>query len=404
MLGKNIKLVLILISLCFVSLTLNGMDKRKGKSDSSLKTKYLEVVGVPAHGDGVILSDRPHSSLGDIRSKSNSTQKRKSPIIRTPSQHSARADDSVDKEKMQDTLAQHLELRPVIHSVAERDQLGNVFRRWYRYVTDRKANLLNKLVSPLLRTKVLSDGGLEGLRAGKRVEMAVLFCDIRNFTSITELNDPESIMGMLNEYFGSIVKIISKHGGVVDKFIGDAVLAEYFVDSEELTEGYDVDSERHKVCENAVQSALEIIEFTQKFDVAKFNLKDDTEHPYLSDNKLQNGIGISFGNVVFGALGGEDRYELTIIGDEVNLASRLQDLNKNPNIAELLERPIIISERVHNLLSLEKYAGNFRPLGEQRIKGKKDLVNVFGYGKVQLDAVGTSSSMMVASRHFKKKS
>jgi|GEM_PF-4720910 class 3 adenylate cyclase len=268
-----------------------------------------------------------------------------------------------------------------VRSIANRERLNRIFDRWRYYVDNQKALLLNKLISASLRAKALKTG-LKDLRAGKRTESAVLFCDIRNFTSITELNDPQNIMGMLNEYFGSIVKIISKNHGVVDKFIGDAILAEFFCE-ETITD--ESTSDRNNVCLNAVKSALEIIDFTKSFDLTKFNLKDDDNQNFLKDNRLSNGIGITFGNIVFGALGSEDRCELTVIGDEVNLASRLQDLNKNPDISKKLERPIIISQAVHNLLP-KIYEDKFISLGAQHIKGKRADVLAFGYGKILLDS------------------
>jgi class 3 adenylate cyclase len=379
---------------------------RRGLSDSEVKKSIkLKVCEVGLSDESTGSQVRPHSALDSKRPTSSSSTESQSESlpegIKAFSKRIKNPDTTDHGEQLLNVAAQPQDFRPSVRSVAAHDWLKTIFQRWYRFAADKKASMVNKLLSPQLRKELLRSG-IEGLRAGKRVEVAVLFCDIRNFTSITELNEPEDIMGMLNEYFGAIVKIISKNGGVVDKFIGDAVLAEYFIDQEDLDEEEDVAVIKNKVCENAVQSALEIIEFTRKFDVGKFNLKDDEDHHYINENRLQNGIGISFGNVIFGALGSDDRYELTIIGDEVNLASRLQDLNKNPEIAKRLECPIVISQKVYDLLPRDKYACNFFSLGEQHIKGKKNLVNAFGYGKVRLDAAQTAS-VVTANRHFHKK-
>jgi len=141
------------------------------------------------------------------------------------------------------------------------------------------------------------------LEAEQRI-VTILFTDIENYTTITEGLSPVEVERLLNEYFTVIVGIIREHKGIVNKYIGDAVLAIFNAPVN------DPDHARH-----AVQAALEI-------------QRETGEQKFGNGILLKTRIGINTGNVVVGNIGSADRLEYTVIGSEVNVASRLESLNK----------------------------------------------------------------------------
>jgi adenylate cyclase len=160
-----------------------------------------------------------------------------------------------------------------------------------------------RYVSPEVLNMILShleDSWLKGIRS----EATILFTDVRGFTAFSETRDPEKIVGDLNEYFGIATELVLEYGGYVDKFIGDAVLGVF---------GVPIFHTDH--AERAVKAAVAM----QK----KFQQRaDDNSNPLLS----RIGIGINTGVVVSGNLGSQVKMEYTVIGDTVNVASRLNRL------------------------------------------------------------------------------
>ncbi len=143
---------------------------------------------------------------------------------------------------------------------------------------------------------------------GQSKEIAILFTDIRNFTSISEQYAPHELVNILNSYFEGIIDVITKHNGVVDKFIGDAVMA-FFGSPMAL--------------ENASLNALHACnEVRQVID--KFNLELQGKGKPL----FNTGIGLNYGLTTVGNIGSEKKMDYTIIGDQVNLGSRLEGLTK----------------------------------------------------------------------------
>jgi adenylate cyclase len=141
--------------------------------------------------------------------------------------------------------------------------------------------------------------------------------------------------------------IVSMHNGIVNKFMGDAILAIY-----------GLDSDGESAAENAINTAMAILEHTRKIE-----LPDGTS--------LETGIGIHTGRVVAGTIGSEERYEYTFIGDAVNTASRLDGLSKR------LGYGIIISEDAYKLLPSHSRL-DFVDLGDHDVRGKTDQVHVYG--------------------------
>ena len=148
----------------------------------------------------------------------------------------------------------------------------------------------------------------------KKCQVVVLFCDIRNYTKLCGENKDDDVAGFLKAYFKKICTIILNNGGILHQILGDAVVAVFVLEKDKI--GFS------NSCDYAVKSALEILKFTKNFDVKKTNLYG------LKGNKIKNGVGITFGPVVFARLGIKDIYDRIIVGDVMNLDSRLQDLNK----------------------------------------------------------------------------
>jgi adenylate cyclase len=179
---------------------------------------------------------------------------------------------------------------------------------------------------------------------GTRSEATMLFTDIRGFTAFSETRDPEVIVENLNEYFGIATELILEYGGYVDKFIGDAVLCVF---------GVPIFHADH--AERAVKAAVAMQrKLRQRADVSG--------NPLLS----RIGIGINSGVVISGNLGSQVKMEYTVIGDSVNVASRLNGL-AGPG-------EIIISKRIYDLT---RDIVSVKALPPQKIKGKSELVEVF---------------------------
>ncbi len=172
----------------------------------------------------------------------------------------------------------------------------------------------------------------------------ILVTDIAGYTAISEELTPKEIVQMLNEYFSVLVGVIQKHKGVVNKFIGDSIFAMFNVP---------LDDEHH--ASNAVRAALEIEQITKSSVFGK-------------DHHLNTRIGVNTGVVVAGNIGSSDRMEYTVIGDDVNIAARLEQLNKEHGTN------ILIGENTYNLTSNDFH---FTQLGDFQLKGKEKRIKVF---------------------------
>jgi adenylate cyclase len=200
-----------------------------------------------------------------------------------------------------------------------------------------------RYVSPEILDMILSQPEDSWLK-GTRSEATILFTDIRGFTAFSETREPEKIVEDLNEYFGIATELILEYGGYVDKFVGDAVLGVFGVPI------YHADH-----AERAVKAAVAM----QK----KFQQRTgDNSNPLLS----RTGIGINTGVVVSGNLGSQVKMEYTVIGDSVNVASRINNL-AGPG-------EIIISKSIYELT---KNMISVKPLPAQKLKGRSELVEVF---------------------------
>jgi adenylate cyclase len=183
---------------------------------------------------------------------------------------------------------------------------------------------------------------------GRRRDMTVLFSDIRGFTSVTEKGDPEALVAQLNDYFSRMVEIVFRHGGTVDKFVGDMVMALF---------GAPVDDPDHG--EHAVAAAVDMVR-----ELGALNNRWAAEGLAC----LDIGIGVNTGEMIAGNIGSAAIMSYTVIGDNVNLGARLESLNKD------YRSRIIISDATRARL---KGAYDLRALGEVVVKGKTRPVSIF---------------------------
>lgn len=156
---------------------------------------------------------------------------------------------------------------------------------------------------------------------GKRADISILFADIRNFTSISDSLEPEEVSYILNEYFSEMIPIIFKNKGIVNKFIGDALMVIF---------GAPLENQEHP--QQAVKCAVEMFEKARELQ---------SRNRRLTDFPLEIGIGISSGIAFVGNIGSAERHEYSAIGHTVNTASRLETFNK------LYKTNILISESTY---------------------------------------------------------
>ena len=208
-----------------------------------------------------------------------------------------------------------------------------------------------------------------GEAKSQSAELCVLFSDIRNFTGISEANDPQAVTEMLNAYFSLWTRTIRRHGGIVDKFIGDAVMAIFGL---RKAEGKNPPTSESP-CDEAVACLAQMRHSLHSLQ----RELSDRGLPAPSDF----GVGIHFGRLVIGDIGSEERKNFTVIGDTVNVASRLESASKT------LETPCVISEDAYSRLDSANRE-LFRSLGAVRLKGKAESLKVYGYGKQDQERAG----------------
>ena len=166
---------------------------------------------------------------------------------------------------------------------------------------------LNTYADPNVASR-LHQAGASGAIKGERRPVAVMFSDIRGFTAMSDILLPEQVVGLLNDYFAFAAVAVTKNGGTVNKFIGDAVMALF-----EQPPAYKEDTSAPR---NAILAALELQEEFQRYlPIWKARI------PQRFDCNL--GVGVHFGEAILGTVGSDERREYTAIGDTVNFASRL---------------------------------------------------------------------------------
>lgn len=233
--------------------------------------------------------------------------------------------------------------------VGQDDELGilaSSFNRMTKGLAerDRVRNLLGKVVSPAVAEELLRK---EIELGGEERVVSVLFSDIRNFTSLSEQAAPHDLVRLLNTYLTRVSAIVEQHGGVVDKYIGDAVMAVFGAPL-----GHPDDALR------AVRTAL-----------GMYEALDDINADLGLDGgaRVGIGVGVSTGVVVAGNMGSLNRLNYTVIGDSVNVASRLEGVTKRYRVG------VVVGQSTANACP----GIAFRELDRVRVKGRDESLTIY---------------------------
>jgi adenylate cyclase len=276
------------------------------------------------------------------------------------------------------------------------DEIGQLIRAFNDMVKNlghvqESRDLLSRTMSPAVRQSLI-EKGLD-FRGITQV-VSVLFIDIRNFTRITESHhSTEQLVFFLNDYYTTIANQVHVGGGIIGKYAGDSILAYFGAPTPEPSTK---SSSAALLTALALQDAIE--ELSERWS-------------FLGLPPIRVGIGLSIGPVVAGPVGSEQQFEYTVIGDAVNLASRLQDFTKNisgfniilsAEAYQALEDRIkdqiqVLSYQVYEQLDQREKARRsvvFVDLGEILVKGKKEPVHV--YGIPDFDAHHTNGRVKVS--------
>jgi adenylate cyclase len=221
-----------------------------------------------------------------------------------------------------------------------------------RYVTEgrekrRYASTLIRYVAPSIVEAMMKDRRLTELSNEKR-DLTVLFSDIRGFTSLSEKVSVDVLVKTLNEFLNAMVTVIFDNGGTLDKFVGDCVMAFW---------GAPIPQPNH--AELAARSALEMQAALERLN-QKWRAQGRPE--------LRIGVGINTGEMILGNIGSQQRMDFTVIGDNVNLASRLESSTKE------LKASIVISDATYQRI---KHLAEVRDLGTIHVKGKDVGIRVY---------------------------
>ena len=224
----------------------------------------------------------------------------------------------------------------------------------HQFFTEERQRMFTKkafqqYVSPEVVERIMDDP--KALQFGGEMrELTVLFSDIRDFTTFTERHDPHLVVAMLREYLTHMTTIVLEEGGTLDKYIGDAVMAEF---------GAPIAYPDHalRACRAALKMHAEVTRLQAKWAA-------EGKEPF------RIGLGVNTGHMVVGNLGSEQLFDYTVIGDEVNLGARLESLNKEYQTST----QIIISEATYEAVKADV---EVRQLGEVKVKGKTRPVVVY---------------------------
>lgn len=219
--------------------------------------------------------------------------------------------------------------------------------------TERIKRVMGKFVSKDVMKALLKD--IDKIHVGGiRTVVTVLFVDIRDFTRISESMEPQEVTSILNQYFSTIEPIIAKHNGIINKYMADGVLAVF---------GEPIKDDNHAI--NAIKCGNEI---RDKVKVLREKLLIE------GGPKIEIGIGINTGEVFAGNIGTEERLEYTVIGDNVNLAYRIESFN------QLLKTNFLISQYTYEFV---KDNVDVVKLSQIEIKGKSKPIDIYEILKIK---------------------
>lgn len=241
-----------------------------------------------------------------------------------------------------------------------KDEIGyltNSFKTMAGGLAERQRLMssFSKFTNRIIAEKAAAD---ELELGGVNKNATIFFSDIRSFTAMSEKLNPEEVVEFLNDYMTRMVKCVTKTGGIVDKYIGDSIMAVW---------GTAVTSGSPAVdAWNAVKTALLMRVALYDFNLVRYKEGKET---------IRIGCGINTGHVVAGQIGSSERMEYTVIGDAVNLASRTEALNKP------FATDILITENTYELIKDKVVVEKMPPV---HVKGKEQTVNVYAV----INAVG----------------
>lgn len=225
-------------------------------------------------------------------------------------------------------------LRARVHASLEKKRLRDEQRR-----------LLHTFATKEVADELLKSGFSLG---GKYVDASILFADIRSYTTYAEKEDPAEIIELLNDYFALMFDAVISYHGTINQMAGDGFMAIF---------GAPIHRDDH--CEQAVRTALEMIELVEGFNI---------EQAARNKVQIKIGIGIASGKVIAGYTGTQHRATYTCVGDTVNLASRIQNHTKEA------QHPILIDQYTQECLPQDI---EVEPLGPVIFKGKQQPINIY---------------------------
>lgn len=210
---------------------------------------------------------------------------------------------------------------------------------------------MSRYFSPGILKEIKND---ESIFQAKSTQVVVMFVDIRGFTSLSGSMNAEQVVQFLREYHSMMVGVIYSEGGTIDKFLGDGIMVSF---------GTPTPSSQDAI--HAIRCALKM-----RQALAQWN----QERAVNGLKIIHQGIGIHYGPVVSGNIGSKDRLEYTVIGDTVNVASRIESLCKNHGVDVLVSKSLLEKYEEEGEVS---YYSNFESIGEVTIRGKVDKIELF---------------------------
>lgn len=216
-------------------------------------------------------------------------------------------------------------------------------------VKSKTTEKIKKGISKYMSARIFEDieKNIVQTTSGKKENLTVMFIDIRGFTRISEMHSAEEVSTILNNYFQEVIPVIKRHNGTVNKFIGDALLAVFTGDAPEIH------------ARNAVIAGRDILKKLKNAGITQ-----EAE----GRDKITVGIGINTGEVFVGSIGTEDRCEYAVIGDTVNIASRVESVNR------VYKTDFLITENTYPYV---KDIADVIKISDVEFKGKREKINVY---------------------------
>jgi adenylate cyclase len=219
---------------------------------------------------------------------------------------------------------------------------------------EQAVSLFGRFLNPNVVRQIVDQGETVESLSGRNCNITVLFSDIRGFTTLSETRTPDEVVKLLNRYFDRQVEVVFRHGGTLDKFIGDCIMAFW---------GAPVDDPHH--AQHAVAAALEMQEVLLAF-------KKELAAEGSSVGDFDVGIGVHTGPAVVGFIGAQRKLDYTAIGDTVNLASRVEGLTKG------VARVLVTQDTMLACQSSGQF--KFEPHGAFAVKGRAAAVELYEPG------------------------